>query len=161
MRLCVISDTHIPDRAAELPQRVVDDIRAADRLIHAGDFTSIEAYETIRKLNKKMTAVRGNIDEAALAERLERTVTFRAGRFKVGVIHGYGKAELVLENLQKDFDASYDLVIFGHAHAPCSEKIGETLFFNPGSPTDKIFAPYNSYGIIDISTSIVPKIIRL
>ncbi len=161
MRLCVISDTHIADRAAQLPRRLVDDIRAADRLIHAGDFTSVKAYETIRKLSKKMTAVRGNMDETALAERLERTATFRAGKFKVGVIHGYGKAERILDNIQKDFDASYDLVVFGHAHAPCLKKIGETLFFNPGSPMDTIFAPYNSYGLIDIGTTITARIIRL
>ena len=160
MRLCVISDTHIPDRAAGLPRRLLDEIRAADQLIHAGDFTTVEAYETIARLNK-MIAVRGNIDEAALAERLKRTVTFEAGRFKVGVTHGFGRPESVFDNVQKEFDASYHLVIFGHSHAPSEKKIGKTLYFNPGSPTDTIFAPYNSYGIIDIDTTITTRIIKL
>ncbi len=160
MRLCVISDTHIPDRAAGLPRRLLDEIRAADQLVHAGDFTTVEAYETIARLNK-MIAVRGNIDEAALTERLKRTVTFRAGKFKVGVTHGFGKVEFVFDNVRKEFDASYHLVIFGHSHAPCEEKIGKTLYFNPGTPTDTIFAPYNSYGIIDIGRTIATRIIRL
>ena len=160
MRLCVISDTHIPDRAAGLPRRLLEEIRAADQLIHAGDFTTVEAYETIARLNS-MIAVRGNIDEATLAERLERTVTFEAGKFKVGVTHGFGRAESVFDNVKKEFDASYHLVIFGHSHSPCEEKIGKTLYFNPGSPTDTIFAPYNSYGIIDIDTTITTRIIKL
>jgi len=160
MRLCVISDTHIPDRAAELPKRILDDIKAADLLVHAGDFTSMQAYETIRKLNK-MIAVCGNIDEAALAQQLPRSATFKAGKFKAGVTHGYGRAENVLETVQKDFDASYHLVIFGHAHAPCVETIGKTIYVNPGSPTDTIFAPYNSYAIIEIGDTIMPRIIKL
>ncbi len=160
MRLCVISDTHIPDRAAGLPRRLLEELRAADQIVHAGDFTIVQAYESILRLNK-LIAVRGNIDEPALAERLERSVTFRVGKFKVGVTHGFGKAESVFDNIRKEFDASYHLVIFGHSHAPCEEKIGRTLYFNPGSPTDTIFAPYNSYGIIDIGTTIAARIIKL
>ena len=160
MRLCVISDTHIPDRAAGLPRRLTEEIRASDRLVHAGDFTTVAAYEMIARLNT-LTAVVGNIDEAALAERLERKVTFTVGKFKIGVIHGYGKGQSVLQNIRSDFDASYHLVIFGHSHTPCEEKIDKTIFFNPGSPTDTIFAPYNSYGIIDIEKTITTRIIRL
>jgi len=160
MRLCVISDTHIPDRAARLPRRLIDDIQAADQLIHAGDFTTVAAYEAIAGLNK-LIAVRGNLDEAALAGRLERNVTFWVGKFKVGVTHGFGKAESVLENVRKEFDASYHLVIFGHSHTPCEQKVGKTLYFNPGSPTDTIFAPYNSYGIIDIEATLTTRIIKL
>jgi len=160
MRLCVISDTHIPDRAAALPRRLLEEMRAADRVVHAGDFTTVAAYETVARCNT-LTAVRGNIDEADLAERLEPRVTFRVGKFKVGVTHGFGKAEHIFENVRKEFDASYHLVIFGHSHAPCEEKIGKTLFFNPGSPTDTIFAPYNSYGIIDIGATIAARIIKL
>jgi len=161
MRLCVISDTHIPDRAAELPRPLIDDIKASDKLIHAGDFTTPEAFDMIRGLHSDLVAVCGNIDEMKLAEKLERTVTLDILGFKVGVIHGFGKGESVLDNVRKEFDASYHLVIFGHAHTPCETKIGKTIFFNPGSPTDTIFAPYNSYGIIEIDKEITTRIIRL
>jgi putative phosphoesterase len=108
-----------------------------------------------------MIAVYGNIDDAALAQQLPRCATFKAGRFKAGVIHGYGRGERVLETIQKDFDASYHLVIFGHSHTPCVETIGKTVYVNPGSPTDTIFAPYNSYAIIEIDDTIEPRIIKL
>ncbi|MGE5280686.1 MAG: metallophosphoesterase family protein, partial [Deltaproteobacteria bacterium] len=112
MRLCVIADTHIPDRAAGLPRRLIDEIHSCDRIVHAGDFTTVAAYDMIARLNT-LIAVRGNIDEAALADRLERTATFQAGKFKVGVIHGFGREASILDNIRSDFDASYHLVIFG------------------------------------------------
>ena len=36
------------------------------------------------------------------------------------------------------------------------------LFFNPGSPTDKVFAAYNSYGILEINDKKVEgKIVKI
>jgi len=54
-----------------------------------------------------------------------------------------------------------DLIIFGHSHCGLNEKKGGILFFNPGSATDKVFAPYNSYGIIEINDKIKATIIRI
>ncbi|HTZ11350.1 MAG TPA: metallophosphoesterase family protein, partial [Candidatus Margulisiibacteriota bacterium] len=59
-------------------------------------------------------------------------------------------------------DERADVIIFGHSHSPLNEKIGNTLYFNPGSATDKIFAPYNSYGVIEVNESgIKAKIVRI
>ena len=161
MRLCVLSDTHIPDRSETLPEALVKDIKKADMVIHAGDFTSRDCYETIRSLNPNIKAVLGNIDAPELAGVLKEKETFAVGKFKVGLMHGFGKPECILDNVKKAFNGSYDLVIYGHAHEPFCEKIGKTLYFNPGSPTDKIFAPYNAYGIIANDATIDARIIRI
>lgn len=161
MRLCVLSDTHIPDRYEGLPAILTKEIQEADMVIHAGDFTSIECYELIRSLNSNLKAVLGNIDAHALAAILKDKEVFTVEKFKVGVMHGFGKPESILDNVKKTFRDTCDLVIYGHAHEPFCEKIGKTLFFNPGSPTDKIFATTNAFGIITIDTKIDAKIIRL
>jgi len=54
-----------------------------------------------------------------------------------------------------------DLVIFGHSHKAFNEKRGDILYFNPGSPTDQIFSPFNSYGIIEINDKIEARIIKI
>ena len=54
-----------------------------------------------------------------------------------------------------------DIIIFGHSHTPENKKIDGILFFNPGSLTDKDFAPYNSYGILELNDEIEAKIIRI
>ncbi len=36
-RIGVISDTHIPDRAPDIPQEILDDFKNVDMGIHFGD----------------------------------------------------------------------------------------------------------------------------
>jgi hypothetical protein len=81
--------------------------------------------------------------------------------FKVGVIHGWG-ARLKLAEVIKDAFKSEnpDIIIFGHSHESMNERLGNTLFFNPGSATDPT-ADHNSYGIIEIGAKINARIIKI
>jgi hypothetical protein len=54
-----------------------------------------------------------------------------------------------------------DVVVFGHSHHPMNEKIDDVLYFNPGSATDTVFAPYRSYGILEMTNTITGRIIKL
>lgn len=38
MEVALISDTHIPSRASEVPSAFAERVRAAEHTIHAGDF---------------------------------------------------------------------------------------------------------------------------
>ncbi|MFH0877305.1 MAG: metallophosphoesterase family protein [Candidatus Omnitrophota bacterium] len=160
MRLVVISDTHIPDRYEEIPPAVLKDIKKADLLIHAGDFTSLDFFQRLQAL-KPIKAVLGNLDNPELQPSLKEREVFTLGKYKIGLMHGFGKPEVVLEHVHRCFDESYHLVIFGHTHNALCKTIGKTIFFNPGSPTDKIFAAKNSYGIIELNDTIESKIIVL
>lgn len=160
MRLGVIADTHIPDRALDLPKPLIKDLKKTDLIIHAGDFTSIEFYLRLRKI-KDVLGVLGNIDPPQIGEYVKNKETLSIGRFRIGIMHGFGMADSVLNNVKKTFPSNFDLVIYGHSHSPCKEQTGKTLYFNPGSPTDTLFAPYNSYGIIEIDKTIEAKIIKL
>jgi putative phosphoesterase len=160
MRLGVLSDTHIPDRSETLPAAVIRELKTVDLIIHAGDFTSREYYEELKKF-KPLKAVLGNLDAAELSEDLPVTETFTVADYKIGIMHGFGRPEGVLDIVKKNFDNTFDLVIFGHTHQAFCEKIGKTVFFNPGSPTDKIFAAFNSFGIIELDAFLTPKIIKI
>jgi hypothetical protein len=41
MRIGVISDTHIPDRADDIPKIILEDFRNVDMVIHAGDLVEL------------------------------------------------------------------------------------------------------------------------
>jgi hypothetical protein len=161
MRLCILSDTHVPDGDIDLNERLVDDLKHADLIVHAGDFTSLEFYKKLKNINPNIKAVLGNMDAQGLAPILKQTEVFEIGKIKIGLMHGFGKPEFLLDNVKKTFDDSFDLIIYGHAHNAFNEKIGKTIYFNPGSPTDKIFSSSNSYGIIDIDAAIQAKIMRI
>jgi predicted phosphodiesterase len=69
---------------------------------------------------------------------------------------------MLLDVLAEEFKSdNVNLIIFGHSHEPLNLKKGDCLYFNPGSPTDKVFAPYNSFGIIEINDKIEARIIKI
>ena len=162
MKILVLSDTHIPQAAEELPSKIYDEVKSADLLLHAGDITSLIFLKNLQKLAKDVKAVYGNMDCPSLREILPKKEVIKVNGFSIGLIHGWGAPSGLIDLAEKEFqDKRPDIIIFGHSHQPlCLNKNG-ILFFNPGSPTDKVFSESNSYGIITINDSIDAKIIRL
>jgi putative phosphoesterase len=162
MRIGVISDTHIPERAQNIPQKILDDFKTVDMIIHAGDLVGLKVLKQLRSACKDVRAVWGNMDSDEVRKSLPQKEIIKIGKYKIAVIHGYGNPVYLLDNLKEEFKSDkVDLVIFGHSHRPFNEKIDAVWYFNPGSATDDIFAPYKSYGIIEINDDILTKIIKI
>lgn len=160
MRIVVLSDTHIPRVAQDLPKDIYDAISEADMIIHAGDFVEKEFYDKLKGM-KEMAAVCGNMDSVNLSNLLNQKEVVPAGKFRIGLIHGYGAPNDLLQTVKGEF-AGVDAIVFGHSHVPVNIVKDGILFFNPGSPTDKVFATVNSYGILEITDKkIEGKIIKI
>lgn len=146
MRVLVISDTH----GYELPKQLIDEFKKVDLVIHAGDICSLDYFKKFPK-NVEMKAVCGNVDEPEIAERLEKKIFLDLAGVRVGVFHGRGPSRRVIDYVLEEFAKDkVDVVIFGHSHTPYQKMHKDVLYFNPGSPTDTVFAPYCSYGILTI-----------
>ncbi len=162
MKIGVISDTHIPDKAGDIPNKVLDEFKGVDMIIHAGDLVNLSVLEKLENVCSNVKAVWGNMDYAEVKEKLPEKQLIDVQGYKIGVMHGYGAPNKLIDILTPIFkDTPVDLIIFGHSHTPVNEKRGKILFFNPGSPTDKIFAPYNSFGIIEITDKIDARIVKI
>jgi putative phosphoesterase len=162
MKIGVISDTHIPERAKAIPVAVLEEFKSADMIIHAGDLVEALVIDSLQAACRDVRIVRGNMDSCGVKERFPEKEIIKVGNFKIAVMHGFGPPANLIELLAEVFKKEApDIVIFGHSHAALSEKIDNTLYFNPGSPTDKLFSPYNSYGIIEIKEAIQARIVRL
>ncbi|OGX19201.1 MAG: hypothetical protein A3K83_07155 [Omnitrophica WOR_2 bacterium RBG_13_44_8b] len=162
MRIGVISDTHIPARAKDIPGEILEAFKNVDMVVHAGDLEDLSVLDKLRASCPDVKAVRGNMDPAGSGGALPEKIVFKAGGFKFGVMHGYGAPNKLIEILTPVFkDDAVDVIIFGHSHAPFNEKKNGILFFNPGSATDKVFSPYNSYGIIEINDKIDARIVKI
>ena len=160
MKILVISDTHMPRSAQDLPEAIYKAIEDVDMIIHAGDFVEKDLYEKLGSL-RPMKAVCGNMDSTELRRVLGNKEIFEAGKFKIGLIHGYGAPSNLLETVKSEFKG-VDAIIFGHSHAPLNIVKDGILFLNPGSPTDKIFAKDNTYGIIEITDKTIEgKIVKI
>lgn len=148
-RVALISDTHFPRRGSTLPEVVLDALRAADAIVHAGDVCDAPTLAALRELGPPLHAVLGNND-AALAGELPEVLTLPvAGGRRVAVVHDAGPAQGRLNRMRKRFP-DHDAVIFGHSHVPLHEQDGGFQIFNPGSPTDRRGRwPVHTFGMLE------------
>ena len=158
MKIGVVSDTH----SRPVPPEVLESFKDVDFIIHAGDFCSLEDLKQFQKV-KMVKAVHGNMDEHDLHSILPERDIVLWKNFKIGLYHGRGPANRVVDVVQEEFkNDQVDAVVFGHSHQPFNEELKGVLYFNPGSPNDTIFAPYCSYGILEVNgDKLIGKIIKV
>ena len=155
--LGVLSDTHLYRQ--EVPLQVMQALDGVDLLIHAGDIVEMAVLEELESLAPTV-AVAGNMDHGDVREALpEKRIIDVAGR-RLGLVHGSGAPQNITSRLRRGFD-QVDVVIFGHTHQVCNRVEDGIFFFNPGSPTDKMFASFRSVGIIELGEEVQGRIIML
>lgn len=133
MLIGLISDTHIPDRARIIPQKVIDAFSDVDLILHAGDLTSLEVIEELERI-APVIAVQGNMDRSNGID-LPKAKTLEVEGIKIGMVHGevYPRADTQqLVYIAKELEA--DILITGHSHQPKIEQTDGVLLINPGSP---------------------------
>jgi putative phosphoesterase len=158
MIIGILSDTHIPTKAKVLPKIVLDRLKGADHILHAGD---ISQYGVLKELEKlaPVTAVAGNTDPLELLQLLGEKKILSMGTFKIGLCHGHGTKGDTLRRALFNFAAEQpDCIVFGHSHMPYCRKFGSVLMINPGSPTDKRKNPYYAFSILEIDRDIKPQL---
>jgi len=161
VRLAIISDTHLPRGARALPPACVEQLRAADLILHAGDFMELAVLEELQALGPTVCAVRGNVDSAELQARLPLTRVVAAEGVKIAMVHDAGPSDRRLERLRRRFPDA-DAVVFGHSHIPLLERDAGFTIFNPGSPTERRRAPHHTMGVATVDHGAVTfRIIRL
>ena len=143
-RVAVISDTHMPGRGRVLPEECLARLRAADLIIHAGDWSDLGTLAMIRGIGPPLVAVYGNVEEPGVRSTLPATAEVEIGGLRIGVVHNGGPAAGRLERLRKRFPGT-GAVVFGHSHIPLHEVADDGfLILNPGSPTDRRRSPRHS-----------------
>ena len=147
--VAIISDTHLPRGSRRIPAACLGRLVAADLIVHAGDFSTIAAYEELLSLGPPLAGVHGNVDDEALRERLPEERTVEAGGARIGVVHDAGPARGRLARLRRRFPDA-DAVVFGHSHIPLHEAGHAFQIFNPGSPTERRRSPRHTMGVATV-----------
>lgn len=141
----MIADTHVPNRARDLPARVWDEVAAADVVIHAGDWVAPELLDELDSRAARLVACWGNNDGPALRARLPERADVTLGGVRITVVHETGAAtgrEARMSRLYPDSQ----VLVFGHSHIPWDTTTQTGLrLLNPGSPTDRRRQPFCSY----------------
>ncbi len=161
MRIAVIADTHIT--SGVLPPSLLRIAGQSDMVIHAGDLVQAAVIREFKNVCPDVRAVCGNMDGEDLKAKLpDRLIIELPGGIRIGVMHGWGAPAGLLDIVESEFRGKdVQMVIYGHSHQPSKTERNRVVYFNPGSPTDKVYAPYNSYGLVEIKNGIEARIVRI
>jgi putative phosphoesterase len=127
LRVGLISDTH-----GLLRPEAVAVLRGSDFLVHAGDICDPRILDALREI-APLTAVRGNNDHGAWADRLPGAAQLRVGDLLIYAIHDL--ADLAIDPVA----AGVHVVVSGHSHKPRIDERGGVLYVNPGSAGPRRF----------------------
>lgn len=158
----LISDTHVPIRAKCIPKMVFKVFEHVDYIVHAGDLVELAVIDELEQL-APVLAVHGNMDGPEVSGALPKMNSLKVLDWKIGVMHdpnttfGMGKMrEIAKQN-------GFNVFIYGHTHNSNVKWEGQTLYINPGSPTNPTsFIAKPSVGLLRITREgIVPEIVHI
>ncbi|MET9788553.1 metallophosphoesterase [Streptomyces canus] len=145
MRLLLMSDTHLPKRARQLPAPLLAELPHADVVLHAGDWVDTATLDLLESRSARLVGVHGNNDGPELRARLPEVAYAELGGLRFAVVHETGAAQ----GREARCAARYpdaDVLVFGHSHIPWDTTApGGLRLLNPGSPTDRRRQPHCTY----------------
>jgi putative phosphoesterase len=142
----LVSDTHMPERCAELPTALFDALRGVDLLLHAGDVGELWVLDRLSAI-APVVAVHGN-DETAEATRelpYQQPIGVAGRRLLLCHTHHPDRAEELAARRDDAWApklarraalgrrAGAAVVVFGHTHVPLAREQGGVLLVNPGA----------------------------
>lgn len=145
MRVGLVSDTHglLDPALAEL-------FAGCDAILHAGDVLKPAVLAGLAAI-APVTAVRGNVDEGTALERLPATALVPLGELTALVVHHLGRRDRPGEPARALLARRRpEVVVHGHSHRPGAERLGPTLFVNPGSAGPRRFSLPRAAGLLTV-----------
>ncbi|CAM5662809.1 metallophosphoesterase [Mycolicibacterium aubagnense] len=159
MRLLLISDTHVPKRARDMPARVWDEVARADVVVHAGDWVDVALLDELEQRATRLVACWGNNDGAELRARLPERADVTLDGVRLTVTHETGASagrDVRMARLYPDTD----VLVFGHSHIPWDSTASTGLrLLNPGSPTDRRRQPHCTYMTATIGHGVLAEVV--
>ncbi len=144
-RLLLLADTHLPQRAHDLPPQVWEAVDDADLVVHAGDWVDVAALDALQSRAPALLGVYGNNDGPELRERLPEVARAEVEGLRFAVVHETGPARGREARCAQRFPDA-DVLVFGHSHIPWDTVTDTGLrLLNPGSPTDRRRQPACTY----------------
>ncbi len=161
MKVGVLSDTHVATLAQghQLAEKLLaGPFSEVVCILHAGDHVHPEIELCFAP--RSWYAVRGNMDRLHVCLPEKRII--RLNDWRIGITHGWGGSDDVLDNVINSFSGDMpDVLVFGHSHVPECRRIGSTLLLNPGSPTEPRSASGPTVGILTIDDHVSGEIVSL
>jgi putative phosphoesterase len=158
MDLLLISDTHLPKRARDLPAEVWDAVDRADIVVHAGDWVDVAALDALESRAVRLIACWGNNDGDDLRARLPERADVTLDGVRFTVIHETGASGGRDARMSREYPDT-DVLVFGHSHIPWDTTTATGLrLLNPGSPTDRRRQPFGTYMTVSVEAGVLGEV---
>jgi len=165
IRIGVVADTHVPDRARTLHPDLVSGLQAqgVSQILHAGDVCTPVVIEVLERI-APVVAVGGNRDHW-FRHKLPPIRMLQIAGITVALVHGHGgflpyfldkwyyllegyRVRRYLNRIKREAPTA-KVVVFGHTHQRANIWQNGQLFFNPGSACIEPIQNSNpSYGVL-------------
>ncbi len=157
-RVLVISDTHLPKRAKDLPEAVWAAVDDADLVVHAGDWVDLATLDRLEARSARLLACWGNNDGPDLRVRLPEVARATVDGVRVAVVHETGPRQRREERMRAEYPDT-DLLVFGHSHIPWDTRHEGLRLLNPGSPTDRRREPHCTFLTLRLADGAVHDVV--
>ena len=125
-------------------------VDAADVVVHAGDWITVELLDALEARAARLVGVWGNNDGPPLRERLPEVARVQLDGLRLAVVHETGAAA-GRERRCAAACPDVDVLVFGHSHIPWNTTAESGLrLLNPGSPTDRRRQPTHTWMTAEI-----------
>lgn len=159
MKIGVISDTHLARPDERFLAIIRKHFHDAELILHAGDLVDLSVLDAFGDV--KVLGVCGNMDPPRVEEEMPAKRVVDVGRFRIGLIHGWGSPHDLEDRIRGEF-TGVDCIVYGHSHYPANHVRDGVLFFNPGTACDRRWSVSNTVGILEVGEdSIAGRIIAL
>jgi putative phosphoesterase len=144
-----------------LPERCLEECRAADVVLHAGDVVSLAFWRELERLGRPLHGVHGNMDEPALRQLLPDERVVDVDEARIAMLHVPGSRAGRSTRLRARFP-EVEAIVYGHTHVPEVSREQGTWILNPGSPTERRTSPTRAMLVLEVEgRSICPTLIEL
>ncbi len=133
MRIGLITDTHIPEVARELPPKVAEVFRGVDLILHSGDIFSLSVLDELESVAPVLAAL-GDGDHFSLIKdhRVKTKHVLDLEGHTVWLVH---EKPLMRKLTPPEGEQTPDIIVHGHSHVAAVYDNDGILFVGSGSPT--------------------------
>ncbi|MDO8751840.1 MAG: metallophosphoesterase family protein [Dehalococcoidia bacterium] len=136
MRIGILSDTHLPETIRHLDHlgpEPASFFSTVDLILHSGDLTSPIILDWLEQFAPVLCST-GNNDPIP-DRRSQEVQVVEAEGWRIGMVHSLGPPSRSVDELQKAFHSTVDIMISGHTHYEALEYRDGVLLLNSGSIT--------------------------
>ncbi|MFC1847399.1 metallophosphoesterase family protein [Chloroflexota bacterium] len=140
MLIGLLSDTHIPDHARELPEQLQEVFHGVDLILHGGDIYETSVLDELERIAPVLAAQGDDDVLSAVSDKRvqwEHMLLFEGVSIWLKHILWWQPDQFMrqIDPSNPKYEEPPDVIVYGHTHRASLKNHGSVIMINPGSVT--------------------------